>query len=123
MIAEDNEEEIAFATALIDALPSTIRVGAYDFRIEKWSPHAASANRRWGEVSSVEQTIRIQRDMPTRYKAVDTVIHEIMHALYWAVGVDDEDTEERIVSLLSTATASLYRDNSWLIDWIKSAQL
>jgi hypothetical protein len=122
-MAVDAAKELNFAKALMQSLPETVRVGVYEFRIEKWNQHQASANRRWGECSTVEQFIRLQVDMPTRYKAVDTVMHELMHAMYWAYGVQDEDKEERVVIIMASALAALHRDNPWLAIWIQAAKL
>ncbi|WP_370198651.1 hypothetical protein [Bradyrhizobium elkanii] len=106
---------------MVDALPEMIRVAGFDIRIERWTNHQAAGVSRWGEFSSIEQTIRIQNDMPSRFKAVDTVLHEISHAIYWAYGIEDDDKQERIVSVFGTAWMTLHRDNSWLADWIKNA--
>ncbi len=117
------EKEHLFARALMDDLPATVRIGPYDFRIERWSHHQASGNSRYGEFSSIEQTIRFQFDMPSRYKAVDTLFHEICHAFYWACGASDDDKEERLVGMLATAITALHRDNPWLTSWIDKAEL
>ena len=109
------------ALALVQKLPASIRVGAYDFTIEKAHALRAMASRRWGEFSATEMYISIQQDMPTRIKAADTVLHEISHAIWWAFGVEDEDKEERTVNLTASGWACVYRDNPWLLDWLKEA--
>ena len=114
-----NERERALA--LVKKLPPSIRVGAYDFELEKWHALTAAAVRRWGECSCTEMIIRIQQDMPTRIKAADTLIHEISHAIWWAFGVEDEDKEERTVNLSASGWTCVYRDNPWLLDWLKEA--
>lgn len=119
----DKADEAKFAAGLIARLPDRIRVGAYEFYIERFSHAAAAAARRYGECSGVEQRISIQEWMPSRYKAVDTVMHEISHALFWAYGVLDADDEERTVGLTASGWMALYRDNPWLLDWLKSAEL
>jgi len=115
--------EHKFAKALVERLPDKVRVGPYDFWIEKWPATTASDNQRYGEMSSIEQTIRIQLDMPTRYKALDTFFHEVSHAIFWVYGLGDDDKEEETVSVFGTGMAALYRDNPWILDWVKSARL
>lgn len=122
-MAFDPVAEQKFAKALVENLPASVRVGPYTFSIEKWSMHQASANQAFGLCSSNEQRISIQSEMPTRWRAVDTFIHELYHAIFYAYGIEDEDKEERAVGALGTAHVALYRDNPWLIDWIKSAKL
>ena len=115
--------EHEFARALIIDLPEKVRIGAFDFQIQRWNSYQAAAAQRWGECSTTEFVIRIQVDMPTRHKAVDTVLHEIMHAIYVIFGVEDDDKEERIVSMFAKALAGVYRDNPWIIEWLKKASL
>ena len=99
-------------------LADSVRVGCYDFRIEKWDSHAANASRRYGEFSSIEQVIRIDRNLISRIKAVDTFLHEVSHAIYWTYGIDDSDKEERVCGTLGIAWTQVYRDNRWLPFWI-----
>lgn len=109
------------AAALIAKLPASVRVGPYDFRLEKWCSHAANGARSWGECSSCEFVIRIQDNIPRPEKALDTLLHEIGHALFWTYKLQDDDKEERVVSTMATAWTQIYRDNPWLIDWIGDA--
>src|SRR6185437_8691056 len=107
--------------ATVAALPDSIRVAGYDFRIQKWTANEAQGAQRWGEFSSNEQVIRIQREMPTPFKAVDTFLHEVTHAIFWSYGLQDEDKEERTVATMGTALMTLHRDNPWLAKWIERA--
>ena len=114
-----NERERALA--LVKKLPPSIRVGAYDFEIEQWHANKAAGARRWGECSCTEMRISIQQDMPCRVQTVHTLVHEINHAVWWAFGVEDEDKEERTVNLSANGWTCVYRDNPWLLDWLKEA--
>lgn len=102
----------------MDALPDRVKIGGFDFAIVMWTHHQATGASRYGEFASVEQTIRFQRDMPSKFKAVDTVMHEIGHAIYWVFGIFDDDKEERVVSTFSTGWLTVHRDNPWLARWI-----
>jgi hypothetical protein len=106
---------------LIAKLPASIRVGPLDLRLEKWSQHAARGVSAWGEMSACEFVIRIQDNIPLPAKAVDTLLHEIGHAICWIYKIADDDKEERIVSIMATAWTQVYRDNLWLLEWIKEA--
>ena len=117
MTIEANEQ----GRRAIDALPNSIRIGAFDFAIALWTHHQASGSARYGEFSSIEQVIRLQRDMPSRFKAVDTFFHEVSHAIFWVYGIHDEDKEERVVAALGSAWTAIYRDNPWLTKWITEA--
>jgi hypothetical protein len=123
MLKRTPEEEEQFAKELVERLPEQIRIGAFDFRIVKWSSSQAAGADCYGQCSTAEQTIRVQRDMPSRYKAVDTTIHELTHAIYWAFDIEKGDNEERTVERMSSGLMAVYRDNPWLLSWIQSAHL
>jgi hypothetical protein len=103
------------------ALPGSVRVGPFDYAIVLDSTHIASGEGRWGHCAQQAFEIHIQENMPTPIKAVDTFLHECLHAVFWAYGVADEDKEERTVAAISTALTALHRDNHWLGIWIKAA--
>ena len=54
----------------------------------------------------------------TKIMVVDTLMHEINHAIIWANAVSLSD-EESIVSGITPGWTQVYRDNPWLLDWIK----
>ena len=51
-------------------------------------------------------------------EGLDTLMHEINHAIIWANSVSLSD-EESIVSGITPGWTQVYRDNPWLLDWIK----
>jgi hypothetical protein len=107
----------------VEALPASIRVGPFDFGIEKLSAQRAMGRDYFGEFSPCEGRLALQLDMPSAVKAADTLLHEAGHAIYWTYGLADEDTEERVVGIFATAWAQVFRDNPWLLEWIGSALL
>lgn len=98
-------------------LPASVRVAAFDFTIETWHPMGAAANRRYGEFSSMEGVIRVD-PQAGRVKTLHTLIHEILHACYWAYTIDEKDDEERTVSLMATALVQVLRDNPDLLRFV-----
>jgi hypothetical protein len=102
----------------IASLPNSVRVGPFDFEIIKWPNITASTSSRWGECSIGEQVVRIDDEIATPFKAVDTLLHEIDHAVTWAYGIKDEDKEERRVAARAVAWTQIFRDNRWLLKWI-----
>src|SRR5271154_3420821 len=95
----------------IAALPDSIRVGSLVFKVVKWARYEASSGQNWGEFSSVEQSLRFNTGIPRADKAADTVIHEVLHAIFYTSNVYDEDKEERIVDMTAKAWVGVYRDN------------
>lgn len=113
------EKRRAEARDYIDRLPDSIRVGVFDMAVVKLDLTTTFERKVWGEFSQATQEIRIQSDMPTKQKAVDTFLHELLHAIYWAAGLEDEDKEERTVSTMASWIAGVFRDNPRLLDWLK----
>ncbi len=98
--------------------PRSIRVGPYDIAVVAESATWAAANAKFGEFSAIEQAIRFDGEMPSAAKMLDTVVHEIFHALFWAYGIEDEDKEERTVGTMATAWVAFLRDNPAFNVWM-----
>lgn len=98
-------------------LPEKIKVAGFDIDVESWDPEKADEDRAYGDFSSSKLRIRVDCSV-NKYKVLDTIIHEINHAIYWAYGIEDEDKQERLCGAFATAWLQVYRDNSKLIDFI-----
>ncbi len=101
-------------------LPDKIKVAGYDMKVVEWCPHAAGATQKYGEFSSHEMTIRVDTSSVIQ-RTLDILLHEIYHAIFWAYGIENEDKEERIVNIFSTAMNQIYRDNPDLLRFINES--
>lgn len=97
----------------LEQLPRCVRVGPYDYAIT-----ICKLPDIFGRFNSIDQTIEISDINKTKIMAVDTLMHEINHAIIWANAVSLSD-EESIVSGITPGWTQVYRDNPWLLDWIK----
>lgn len=72
----------------------------------------------FGDFCYIKNKIRIDESL-SGPPLVDTLIHEINHAV-WKVGhlSDKKQGEERAVSVMASTWTQIYRDNPWLLDWI-----
>ena len=100
--------------------PTKIKVACYDIDIIDFTPHESAIKARFGEFSCLENCIRLDPSI-TRINQIDTLLHEINHAIYWAYGIDDADKEERIVAAFATAWTQVFRDNPALLDFITAS--
>lgn len=98
-------------------LPKTIRVAAFNIAIERWQSHDGHDRNSFGEFSALQQSIRVDQSLKPQ-KLLDTMLHELSHAIYWAYHLDDDDKEERIVSTFATAWAQVWRDNPEFHQWV-----
>jgi hypothetical protein len=105
--------------AAVRDLPISIRVGAHDVAVVAWAAVSAAAAQRWGEWSAMEQCIRVQENPPTPQRAVEIVLHEVLHAVWWAYDVPVSGVqEEQAVAILGGAMTALWRDNPALLSWV-----
>ena len=102
----------------VDMLPDIITVGAYDFEIVKMDALRAASEHAYGQFRAEEMLILIQQDMPTSINAADTFIHEVNHAVWWVYSLEEDDKEERIVTIMATAWTQIFRSNPWLAGWL-----
>lgn len=102
----------------VERLPASIRIGPYEFEIEKMSSRTSASRQRYGECSTQEQRIGIASDLASAAKAVDTFLHECLHGCWWVASLEEGDKQERIVCSLAVALTSLHRDNPWLAVWL-----
>lgn len=106
--------------------PRYVRVGPYDIAMIAEGAAWETANRRFGEFSTIEQAIRFNGEMPSVAKMLDTIMHEVFHAIFWAYDLEDEDKEERTVSSMATGWVAFLRDNpafdAWMMDIVTRLQ-
>ena len=73
--------------------PAKIKVACFDIDVIDFTQHEATLLARFGEFSALENRIRIDPAI-NKIKGIDTLLHELSHAIYWAYGIEDEDKEE-----------------------------
>lgn len=100
-------------------LPKKLRIGPYDIKIEITElNHEDGEQHIWGKWRDSKQLIQLTPEQPNAPFAVDTMMHEIIHAIFSIHHLDKEDDEERIVSSIASALTQVYRDNRALLAWI-----
>jgi hypothetical protein len=98
--------------------PTSLRIGAFDIAIETMTPVQVQVANGHGSFSSAELMIRVEETAASPASAVDTLLHEIGHAIWFAYLLEDTDKEERTVATMATAWTQIYRDNPELVAWI-----
>ncbi len=98
--------------------PEVIKVACYDIKVIPWTIDQSLSRDAYGEFSQSEEAIKFREHMKGP-QLVDTIIHEINHAIYWAYAINDSDEEERICTAFATAWTQVYRDNPALLTFIQ----
>lgn len=94
----------------------TARVGAHDYSLQTWPTNEARAACRFGECDRLNKVIRIDLMFGPR-KTVETLLHELLHATFYELGVREQDDEERVTESLASGLTCLLRDNPGLFTW------
>jgi hypothetical protein len=101
----------------IDDLPPSVRVGPHDVRFATLG--AAEAQRNYGTFVPAEQEIRLHDEYASGSMAVDTVLHELIHAIFAVASVQAKQGEEHVVSVVATYLAQIIRDNPDFVTWLQ----
>lgn len=90
-----------------------VRIGPFDLDIN----FVPLNGEIFGDFSYMDSRIRIEKSLRGSI-LVETILHEINHAIYKIGNLLDKDTEERIVSVFSMFEAGFYRDNPEFIKFL-----
>ena len=100
-------------------LPSNIKIGYRDYKLEEWKQTVATANEAHGQFFSKEGIIGYTTDEKGVSHA-NTILHEILHAIIYQWNLDlGEKAEEHLVNGLTNGLTTVLVDNPQLIDYLK----
>jgi hypothetical protein len=110
---------------VFDKLPRNLRIGPYDWTVKL----IADLKDETGEDVSGQCVCRdfvielnTNKDIhPFPLTALETVLHEIYHAIFSVAHFQKGDTEERICAVLASYDTQIRRDNPGLVAWIACA--
>ena len=97
--------------------PDTIKIGAIDYKIMPMTPEEVRRDEALGKCDNENAEISVVFDRTPRVGAV-TLLHEIMHAIWYVQDLRGKEKEERVVSALSAGLAAAMRDNPKVFAWI-----
>jgi hypothetical protein len=105
---------------LLTALPKKIKVGTLTYSIVIVPDLKDEHGERCAGLCSYEkQTVELEAEAPSCEFAVDTLIHELCHAMWSERKLKKRADEETVVEAFGTALVALFQDNPKLINWIK----
>lgn len=77
-------------------------------------------SQRYGECDHYERVIRID-DALDSTKSANTLLHELFHAIWTTYALENDDKEERVVTVLSNGLAQVWRDNPDLVKFLNKS--
>jgi hypothetical protein len=84
---------------------TTVKVGPFDFKVVE-----IERSEDWGFYDPVKMEIAVQSDCHKHVKA-ETLVHEILHAIWDVYSVKKGDGEERIITAMAMGVSACIRDN------------
>ena len=96
---------------------TSIRVGPFDLAIKQLD--GEDRDKCLGMFSETKQQILMRDNYPSEQQEAETLLHELLHAIWAVFGCKPKDSEERIVSQMSIGMATVISDNPDLIEWLK----
>ena len=109
-------------------LHTNVKIGYRDIEIRYISPDFKTDDmtESYGEYRPREGVILLQHDLCGQEMA-NTKFHEILHAIVYIAGLNqangplkEDDAEEIVVNNMSNYIMAVFRDNPWLLDFIKN---
>lgn len=95
---------------------STIKVLHVDYDLVAMPPDYADASNQWGDTDKSKRIIRVDTRAKPRDVA-EVLLHELIHAVWEAMGIPGRPREERAVRAISTGLTTVWRDNPALHKW------
>jgi len=90
--------------------PKSVKVANHIIKIIEWTDKEANAQNQFGEFSGNELIIRINTELHQSL-IIETLWHEILHAIYWSYNIKDDDKEERTITVFATGISQVMSDN------------
>lgn len=99
-------------------LPKSIRVGAHDIHVSEMSQQESQGARHFGLFAPTASKIKVATHTAPIH-VLDTMLHEVIHAIWWDRIFSNDATEENAVSAISAGMTQVLRDNPKLRKWIE----
>ena len=92
----------------------TIKIGYKNYEFKKIDTNFSDSH---GQFLSKEGLIGLSDE--DNISHVNTLLHEVLHAIIYQWGLDVGDKEEHIVNVLANATTTVLVDNPWLTKYLE----
>lgn len=98
-------------------IPKTLKIGGFMWKIHQ-NQHVSNEGNSFGSTHTRHQNIFIEPS-ETQQKKEHTLLHEVMHALWWQTGLssrykEDKKIEEEVIDAISSGLYQVLKDNKML---------
>jgi hypothetical protein len=98
------------------SVPKIVRIGCYLYEIDIAEPAESTANRELGHCNMLTKRISLA-PYQTAHDLANTFIHECMHGMHHAYGLNDRCDEEEFTTLTANALCCFWQDNPEAARW------
>ena len=102
-----------------------IKIGYQDITIERETSTFQKQTDCYGEYDHRKNTITIQNGLEPLDEA-NTMVHEVLHAVAYINSLtvsgqplDTENKEEVVINQMTNGLVQVFRDNKWLLTYLK----
>lgn len=92
-------------------LPETIRVGYRTYHLGTHPAPSVDGGPVWGYCDKARGIIVLHEEMPDKEVFKDTLLHEILHAIFSEYNLKDDMHEEDTVHGVATGLTQVFLDN------------
>lgn len=105
----------------IKYLPEYVRIAGHTITIETFGIDTAKAGNLFAAYHSIDAKIVICADLDDKIAVLDSLIHEIGHAIWFLYGIRDEDNEEHTVNQMAIGWSQIWADNPDMVKFLNYA--
>ena len=102
-----------------------VKIGYQDVIIERETSTFSKQTDSYGEYDHRKNIISIQTELSDLDEA-NTLLHEILHGVAYinsltigGMPLDKEEKEEIVINQITNGLMQVFRDNKWLLDFLK----
>lgn len=99
--------------------PKRIRILNLSWKVEFVDKAISTASESLGWCDYDNQTISLFEDQSNESMA-DTFLHEVLHALFYAMGIEPTGDEENVICRISTGLCTVWSTNPLVFRWWQS---
>jgi hypothetical protein len=101
-------------------IPASIKVAGETIVIETYGMETAGATGIFGAFNALHAKLIICDEL-SKMACLNTMLHEIGHAIYFFYGIEDADEEEKTVNQMGIGWAQIWKDNPDLVKFLTYA--
>jgi hypothetical protein len=106
---------------VIKSIPKSVRVGCFDFEIKIMHLDESNLSGAIGVTHLIKNRIGIRVNDQTSQQIANTFIHEVLHAIHWGYGLNDNSNEELFTELTANGLCQFWQDNPLACVWWRNA--